>query len=287
MAGRQPAGIHGVGGDRGREQPRPPHHAAPPGLAALPARGTVGGDQLAQVLGRPRGHRHAEHHLLRGDGTGQDPGDLQRQRPVADRAHDPALGHRGAAADVAPRDPQRRCPLVPGLHRARSRFRPGQPAHPGRARRRRVRRHGPQDLDLHRPPGQVGPLPRAHRPHRHRARGQARGDHGPHRRHGAAWHRGQRHPRHHRRRAVLRGQLRQAHACLSPTGSERRTRAGTWPWGRWPTRGSAPRGCRCPCASSSTTSSPRPASTTRRHSRTPGSGIGSPACGRSSSSPVC
>ena len=38
------------------------------------------------------------------------------------------------------------------------------------ARRRRVRRHRPQDLDLHGPSRQVGPLPGAHRPHRHRAR---------------------------------------------------------------------------------------------------------------------
>ena len=43
-------------------------------------------------------------------------------------------------------------------------------------------------------------------------------------------HRGQRHPRHHRRRAVLRGQPSTTPACPPPTGSARRTRAGTWPW---------------------------------------------------------
>ena len=47
-------------------------------------------------VGRPRRHGHAERHLLRGDGQGPHARHLQRQRPVADRAHDHPLGHRRA-----------------------------------------------------------------------------------------------------------------------------------------------------------------------------------------------
>ena len=51
--------------------------------------------------------------------------------------------------------------------------RPRQPAHRGRPRRRRVRARRPEDLDQHRAHRQVGPVPRAHRPDRDRARAQS------------------------------------------------------------------------------------------------------------------
>ena len=93
-------------------------------------------------------------------------GHLQRQRHLADRPDDHPLGHRRAEAALAARHPRRRRALVPGLQRARGRQRPRQPAHHRHPRRRRVRRQRPEDLDLHRAPRQVGPVPRAHRPRR-------------------------------------------------------------------------------------------------------------------------
>ena len=54
-------------------------------------------------------------------------------------------------AAAPPHDPQRRGGLVPGVLRARRRFRPRVAVVQGRARRRRVRRHRPEDLDLVRP----------------------------------------------------------------------------------------------------------------------------------------
>ena len=78
---------------------------------------------------------------------------------------------------MAARHHRRHRTLVPGVHRARGRQRPGQPAHAGRRRRRRVRRQRHQDVDVDRAPGRVGPVPRANRPDRHRPRREARGHH--------------------------------------------------------------------------------------------------------------
>ena len=100
------------------------------------------------------------------------PGHLQRQRPLADRSDDHPLGHRRAAAALDPEHPQRRRPLVPGLQRARGRQRPRQPAHDGDRRRRRLRGQRPEDLDLHRPHRQVGPVPPAHRSRRRSSEGR-------------------------------------------------------------------------------------------------------------------
>ena len=69
------------------------------------------------------------------------------------------------------RHPQGRARVVPGLLRARGRLRPGLPAHPGRARRRRVRRQRPEDLDQPRPRRRLLRAARAHRPRRAEAPG--------------------------------------------------------------------------------------------------------------------
>ena len=99
MARREPARLPRAGRDRRRARRRDaPHDGAPPGVAAAAARGRVGGDQLAARVGRPRGHHDAERHLLRGDGAGEDAGHLQRQRHLADRPDDHALGVTGDAA---------------------------------------------------------------------------------------------------------------------------------------------------------------------------------------------
>ena len=71
-----------------------------------------------------------------------------------------------------------------------------------------------------RPHRRLGPVPRAHRPDRHRAGREARGHHRVHRRHGHARHRVPADPRHRRRRDVQRGVL------------HRRPRAGRLPAGR-------------------------------------------------------
>ena len=69
-----------------------PHAGAPQGLAAATERGPVGCDQLAQGLGRARGHTRAERHLLRGDGARARSRHLQRERDLADRPDDHRAG---------------------------------------------------------------------------------------------------------------------------------------------------------------------------------------------------
>ena len=86
-------------------------------------------------------------------------------------------------AALAPQHPRGPRALVPGVLRARRRQRPRQPAHHRHPRRRPLRGERPEDLDLDRPPRQVGPVPAPHRPDGHRAGCQARGDHRLHRRH--------------------------------------------------------------------------------------------------------
>ena len=63
-----------------------------------------------------------------------------------------------------PGHPQGRAGLVPGLLRAERGLRPRQPAHPRRARRRRVRGQRPEDLDQLRPRRRVLRDARAHEP---------------------------------------------------------------------------------------------------------------------------
>ncbi len=155
-----------------------------------------------------------------------------------------AWGTAGAAAAVAARDPLGRRALVPGLQRAAGRLRPRQPPHDGGARRRRVRRQRPEDLDLHRAPREVGPLPAPHRPRGDRARRQARGHHRVHHRHGDAGHRVPADPRHRRRRDVQRGLVHRRPDPRRRTGSATRGRAGRSRWARSATSASARPGWR-------------------------------------------
>ena len=102
---------------------RPRDHGrdgAAPRLAAHAERGPVGGDQLADGVGRARRDGHAERHLQRGDGARSHAGHLQRERLVADRPDDHPVGHRRAEGPLAPEHPQRRRALVPGLQRAQA-----------------------------------------------------------------------------------------------------------------------------------------------------------------------
>ena len=105
---------------------------AGPGSAAQ--RGPLGGHQLAEGVGRPRGDVTQNVIYSEEMARYRTPGHLQRQRPLADRPDDHPLGHRRAEGPVAPEHPRRRRALVPGLQRARGRLRPRQPAHDARSR---------------------------------------------------------------------------------------------------------------------------------------------------------
>ena len=149
---------------------------------------------------------------------------LRRQRPRrpdADRR-----GHRGAAARSTCRGSCRgETRVVPGLLRARGRLRPGVAAHPGGARRRRVRRQRPEDLEHPRPRRRLLRAARAHRPRRPEAQGHHLADprHAPARRRGAA------DADHRRREPLLRGVPRRGARAGRRTGSARRTTAGGSP----------------------------------------------------------
>ena len=94
------------------------------------------------------------------------------RRPDADRR-----GHRRAAGGAPAADPARRRGLVPGLLRAGRRLRPRLAAHPGGPRRRPLRRHRPEDLDVARPRRRLLRAARAHRPRRAQAPGHHLADH--------------------------------------------------------------------------------------------------------------
>ena len=90
-------------------------------------------------------------HLQRGDGLrarAPSVGGIGRRhgRPDAD----PLRHARSRSSEHLPQHHRRRGALVPGLLRAGRRLRPGQPADPRRARRRRLRDQRPEDLDLRR-----------------------------------------------------------------------------------------------------------------------------------------
>ena len=128
---------------------------------------------------------------------------------------------------------------MPALQRARRGLRPGRPRARGRARRRHLGRHRPEDLDLVRPPGQVR---HPHRPHRPR-RTQAAGHLVLHLPDGRARHRDPAHRRHDRRAHVQRGVPRRGPHPGREPGRRGQQRAGSWPRSRWPTSG-----CRCRAA---------------------------------------
>ena len=129
------------------------------------------------------------------------------------------------------------------------------------ARRRRLRPQRPEDLDLVRAHREVGPVPRAHRPDRDRARARKHEgitalDHRP----GGRRHRDPPDPRHHRRGDVLRGVLHRRPGAGRRTGSATRARAGRSRWARSATSGSAPPAWPSRCGPTSTRWSTSPAS---------------------------
>ena len=196
-------------------------------LAAPPARRRLRGHRLAGRVRRPRRHAVRGADLPRGDRAGRRPlRGLQLRVDPARRPDHRRRGHARAAGAVPAADPAGRQRVVPGLLRARGRVRPGLAAHPGGPRRRPLRRHGPEDLDVARPGGR---LLRAAGPHRPRG-AQAPGHHVADHADGLA--------RHHRaadadahRRAASSARCSSTR-CASPsrTGSAPRTTAGGSPW---------------------------------------------------------
>ena len=149
---------------------------------------------------------------------------LRRQPPRRADAH--RQRRRGAEGASTCRDPQGRARVVPGLLRARRRLRPRQPAHPGRARRRRLRGQRPEDLDQLRAtwPTSAGDA-RAHRP-----RGaEAQGHHLAHLRHAHAGHRHPPDPDHEATHRVLRGLLRRRAGPVEQRRRRARTTVGASP----------------------------------------------------------
>ena len=101
------------------------------------------GHRLAGRGRRPRREPRRAAHLPRGARAGPRPlrrGELRRACSTPARPSI-AEGTPEQRARFLPAHPARRRGVVPGLLRARRRERPGLAAHPGRARRRRVRRH--------------------------------------------------------------------------------------------------------------------------------------------------
>ena len=103
------------------------------------------------------------------------PGCAGRRTRSASAGPGPTILHagtRGAAGALPVRPAVGRGDLVPAVQRARRRQRPGgNLTHAGRARRRRVGRERPEDLDVARP---ARPLRHPHRPHRPGARPSSR-----------------------------------------------------------------------------------------------------------------
>ena len=93
-------------------------------------------------------------------------------RPGHGRPDDPRPRHRRRQGALPRAAAPRRHRRLPAVLRARRRLRPGQPADPGRARRRRVGRHRPEGVDLGRP---VQRHRRGDRPHRRRTCPSTRG----------------------------------------------------------------------------------------------------------------
>ena len=117
----------------------------------------IGGRELPERLRR---------HHRRGAGP--------RRRPAPAEPRLPGRGHPRARQrrDPGPlpaRHRERARAVVPGVQRARRRLRPGVAAHPGRARRRRVRHPRPQGLDQLLRRRRLVPRAGPHRPRRARS----------------------------------------------------------------------------------------------------------------------
>ena len=145
-------------------------------LAEAAPRRRLRGSELAGGVRRARAARLPAARVPRGVRRRRRPlrrHQLRRQRPR--RPHPHRRGHRGAAALPPAQDPLGRERLVPGLLRARRGLRPGLPAHQGGARRRRLRRHRPEDLEHPRPRRRLLRAARAHRSRRARSTRASRG----------------------------------------------------------------------------------------------------------------
>ena len=140
-------------------------HGQAQGVAEQAERRPLGRDPLARRVGRPRRHHRAASHLHAGDGEVPRARHLQRQRHRADRPVDHRVGHRRPEGALAARHPRRDRTLVPGILRAASRLRHGEPAHHRDPLRRRLalRRQRSEDLDQLRADREVGPVLDAHR----------------------------------------------------------------------------------------------------------------------------
>ena len=172
------------------------------------------------------------------------------RRPAARRPDADRRGHRRAAGVPPAADPARA--RACGARASPSRGAGSDLASlrtPGGARRRRLRRQRPEDLEHPRPRRR---LLRAARAHRSR-RAEAQGHHLADPRHGPARHRGAADADHRRREPVLRGVPRRRARAGRRTGSATRTTAGGSPTSR--------------CASSA---APRSRSTSSRCARSSG-----------------
>ena len=182
--------------------------------------------QLADGVRRPRPAGHPAARVPRGVRPGRRAVHRRElRRHDARRADAHRRGHRRAAALPPAPHPPRRRRLVPGLLRAGGRLRPRLAAHAGRARRRRVRRDRPEDLEH---PGPRRRLVRAARAHRPR-RAEAQGHHLADPRHAPAGRRGPADAHHRRREPLLRGVPRRRPGPGRRTGSARRTTGGGSP----------------------------------------------------------
>ena len=144
-------------------------------------------------------------------------GPAQRQRPEHGWADRHPARHARTAAAVRRTDGPRHRAVVPAVQRAGCRLRPREPRHEGRARRRRVRHHRPEGVELEGRRERVGHAAVPHRPRRAEASRAVVRDarHAPARRRGATAGADE------RRRRVLRGV---PHRGAGPGGRRHRRR---------------------------------------------------------------
>ena len=164
-------GLRAAGGRRSAP-PRGARVAGRQPVADRPParRGGLRGAALAEAVG-PRRRPDPPDPDRRGAGGRRGASPVEHDRHRLGRAHDRARRHRGAEGALPVPAAGRRGDLVPALQRARLRVRPGVARHPGRARRRRVGRERPEDLDVARPALEARHPHRPHRPRRAEARG--------------------------------------------------------------------------------------------------------------------